>query len=442
VISPLAGAFRGGDGQTAGDPLVLTGPAPGVDLDAVGLLLAPPALLGEFYPRSLWRGVERIPGSVVEPVAHPGGLRAAFTDAVRQLCDGTDTIGVAVSGGLDSLATLVHACAVAEGRRVIAFTVDLTDDRGRGCVAMVRRLVRDLELPVELEVISSDARAVPQWSPLGPRLDALPLLNAAVAERAASQGAGVLLSGDGADEALGVPRFATAQVAGRHGASGAVRYLRDATRSDPGLAGEAAAAVAAVLPPRWRSGAYWAVNWPDWCAPEAPSVLAEPYRAHATSWAREWVAAAVKDHVRCGRSWAAADAYDAFYPHEVIRQAGAVAEASPFLTEGFLKAAFAVPLADRYGPHLPTAYWRSKALVLSLLPRERWWALPAHKQYVSGALARQAARFDPHAVSLAVEAGLIDRAHLIGETDTAVLLAVHAIEQWLRGAVERGAHLH
>ncbi|MFE6461491.1 asparagine synthase-related protein [Streptomyces cinereoruber] len=389
----------------------------------------------------MWHGVERLPGRMVEPVADPRGLSAVFTDAVRDLTREADTIGVAVSGGLDSLATLVHACAVAEGRRVIAFTVDLTDDRGRSCVAVVRRLVRDLALPVQVEVVDGRARAVPLWSPLGPRLDALPELNAAVAERAASRGAGVLLSGDGADEALGVPRFAARAVAAVHGVTGAARYLRDAARSDPGLAGEAASAVASLLLPRQRAEVYWAVNWPDWCVPTAPAVLAEPYRTRATLWARRWVAQAVADHAAAGRSWAQADALDAFYPHEVIRPAGAVAEGSPFLTEGFLRAAFALPLGARYGPRLPTPYWRSKALVLSLLPRDRWKALPARKQYVRSALAQTAARFDPLAVPLAIDAGLIEPDQLARETDTAVLLAVHAIERWLHGAIEKGAHL-
>ncbi|GGT54734.1 hypothetical protein GCM10010271_68250 [Streptomyces kurssanovii] len=54
MISPLVRAFGDGSGRVAVDPLSLLGPAPGVDLDAVALLLAPPALTGEFYPVSLW----------------------------------------------------------------------------------------------------------------------------------------------------------------------------------------------------------------------------------------------------------------------------------------------------------------------------------------------------------------------------------------------------
>ncbi|WP_191878620.1 asparagine synthase-related protein [Streptomyces filipinensis] len=125
------------------------------------------------------------------PAARPGGRRAAFAASVGELTEGVETIGVAVSGGLDSLATLVHACRVADGRRVIAFTIDMTDDDGRSSVAVVRTLLRSLALEhVRLEVISPEDRRAAPWSALGPRRDALPELNAAVAARAAELGVG------------------------------------------------------------------------------------------------------------------------------------------------------------------------------------------------------------------------------------------------------------
>ncbi|MBL1086871.1 hypothetical protein JK359_33740, partial [Streptomyces actinomycinicus] len=334
----------------------------------MGLLLAPPALTGEFCPVSLWRGVERLPVRPVAPAAlPPGGLRAAFAASVGELTEGVATIGVAVSGGLDSLATLVHACQVADGRRVIAFTIDMTDDDGRSSVAVVRTLLRSLALEhVRLEVISPEHRTAAPWSALGPRRDALPELNAAVAARAAELGVGVLLSGDGADELLGVPRYATGAIARRHGVRAAARYAADVARSGPGVMGEVLATGSSLLRPVRRAGAYWAVNWPEWADPQATAVLAEPYRARAMAWARAWVADRITQHAEAGRSWAQADAHDAFYPHDLLPAAGEVQEASPYLTQTFLSAAWALPLADRYGPHLPTAYWRCKAQVISL----------------------------------------------------------------------------
>jgi Asparagine synthase (glutamine-hydrolyzing) len=422
---------------------MLLGPAPGVDLSAVALLLAPPALTGEFIPRSLWQGVEQLPVPPVVPAPYPGGLRAAFNNAVRDLTADAQTIGVSVSGGLDSLACLVHAHAVAQGRRIIAFTADMTDDQGRSCVPVVSQLLSDLNLGgVELEIIDpARHHAEPLWSAAGPRLDARPDLNAAMALRADDQGADILLSGDGSDELLGVPRYATTAITQRHGTTAARRYTTDVARSGPGLCGEALAALSLLAPARVRAAAYWATNWPEWQAPSAPAVLAEPYRAQATAWGRQWVTGRIADHAAQARSWAQADAFDAFYPHETIAAAGAVPEASPFLTERFLAAAFAVPLADRYRADLPTGYWRCKSQVLSLLPANTLRHLPRHKQYFSAAIGEQARDLDPGAPLLVVESGLIDRAALVRETDPALLLAISAVEQWLLGAIAHGATL-
>ncbi|MFD8833151.1 asparagine synthase-related protein, partial [Bacillus subtilis] len=393
---------------------------------------------------SLWRGVERLPVRPVVPVSHPGGLRAAFAESVRSLTAGVDAIGVALSGGLDSLATLLHVCDVAGDRRVIAFTGDHRDDRGRSCVPVVRRLLAQLGLAERVDLVVIDParhRAVPVWSPVGPRLDSLPEVNAALSETADRLGVGVLLSGVGSDELLGVPRYAAVGIARRHGVGAAWRYLRDVGGSGPGMAGEAAAILARLAPAGAGARAYWAVNWPEWTAPTASPAIAEPYRVHATAWGRSWVEERISAHAAVGRSWAEADALDAFWPHEVIGPAGPVPEASPFLTEGFLAAAFAVPLADRYGPMAPTAYWRCKWLVLSLMPQRALAVLPRRKAYFTAALAGEAAALDVRAPLLSVECGLIDRAGLAREKDTAFLMALSAVEHWLLGAVERGAAL-
>ncbi|MER7112305.1 asparagine synthase-related protein [Streptomyces sp. NPDC000229] len=369
-------------------------------------------------------------------------MRAAFAESVRSLTAEADTIGVALSGGLDSLATLLHVCEIAEDRRVVAFTGDHRDDRGRSCVPVVQCLLSDLGLEDRVRLVVIDParhRAEPVWSPVGPRLDSLPEVNAALSEVADGLGVGVLLSGVGSDELLGVPRYATAEIAARYGLRAAWRYLRDVGGSGPGAAGETAAILARCAPAGVSARAYWAVNWPEWTAPVPSPALAEPYRSHATAWGRAWVERRIKQHAARGRSWAQADAFDAFWPHEVIGPAGPVPEASPFLTEGFLSAALAVPVAARYRPDAPTAYWRCKWLVLSLMPRHALPVLPRRKSYFTAALAGEAAGLDPGAPLLAVECGLIDRTALAREKDTAFLLALSAVEQWLLGAHERGA---
>ncbi|PKB41440.1 asparagine synthase (glutamine-hydrolysing), partial [Pseudonocardia alni] len=81
----------------------------------------------------------------------------------------------------------------------------------------------------------------------GPRLDALPQLNATVAARAAGLGCEVLLSGDGADEVLEVPRFASIELLATRGPRAAARYLSDRGRGSV-LVDEAAAGIARLLP--------------------------------------------------------------------------------------------------------------------------------------------------------------------------------------------------
>ncbi len=91
---------------------------------------------------------------------------------------------------------------------MIAYCTDLTDDTGVSAPSMARRLLADLHLDVDLVVVDpARCAAAPAWSAHGPRLDALPAVNATVAEPAADAGVRVLLSGDGADELLGVPRY-------------------------------------------------------------------------------------------------------------------------------------------------------------------------------------------------------------------------------------------
>lgn len=435
-MNSLTPRFRDGIGRISADPLTLTYPAPTVDLTALGLLLAPPALLGEFIPRALWKGVERIQPALPRP--RPGSLRCAFAAAVKDLTSEVEVIGVKVSGGLDSLAALTHVVRIASGRRVIAFTTDMTCDAGTSAVTVVRRLLTDLDLNIELVVVDPHRdRSEPVWSAVGPRLDALPEVNAATAEIAAGLGVGVLLSGDGADELLGVPRFATTHIVARHGLWAAMRYGRDVAQSGPGLAGEAAATIARWLTRTVRARSYWAANWPAWCDPVAPAVLAEPHRTQATSWARGWVDARITAHAAASRSWAAADAHDALLPREVILPAGLVAEASPFLHDDTLATALALPLADRYSPFLPSAYLRSKAQVVRLLPHTASPVLPRHKQYFSTMLAREAAA--GATAPRAVEVGLLRPDALAAETGVALRLIIAAIERWLTGAEKAGA---
>lgn len=155
------------------------------------------------------------------------------------------------------------------------------------------------------------------------------------------------------------------------------------------------------------------------------------------AWAAEWIAAAVDDHVTRRRTWATADAWDAFWPRAYIPPAGDIPEGSPFLHEGFAAAALALPLTSRYDPAAPTAYLRCKAAVADLLPARMRRALPRHKQYFSRALTEAFA--GPIDVTHSAAVGLVDPDAVANEADTAVRMTIAAIEQWIRGAIAVGA---
>lgn len=421
---------------------MVAGADPVVDLFALALLFAPPVLAGEFMPRCPWQGVHRVPTVAPQPASGVTRktLRTGFRSAVRAAIGDFSVIGVKVSGGLDSLAVLVHVVAVAEGRPVVALCTDLTDDTGVSSRQVVCDLLKALRLDVELLVIDpTEHSAQPRWFAAGPRLDALPSVNAAAAELAARRGAEVLLSGDGADELFAVPRFAASKLARRCGVRAAARYVVDTAGSSPGWLGELAAPAARLLPPQGRARAYWAMNWPELCEPAAPNVLAERWRHEVTCWARSWVDQQIGGHAAACRDWSAADAHDAFWPHDALPSAGCLPEMSPYLHPDFLPIALGFPLTDRYDAALPTPYWRAKAAVVSLLPGTCQAVLPRRKQYFTAALA-DAVR-SPIRADQSVAAGLLDPRALRVEHDVGTKMTVRAVEVWLDGALEAGARV-
>lgn len=471
-MTDLRPLFEGPAAAASADALAAAGPAPHVNLDTLARMLCPPAVDGEFLPDAPWVGVRRLRPVPPTPGRgpHPGPrwrtmLRGRFAAAVAATIADHQRVAVSLSGGLDSLAVLLAARAhqarrAGHARRsgrggLVALSVDLVDDQGVSAADVAAAQLAALAPEVPHVVVRPDQLSGhrPPWDATGPRLDALPTLNAEVNAAAAGHGTTLLLSGDGADEHLAVPRYATALVAAEHGPSGAARYLADFRGVDSGIAGEAVAGAARfLLPRRARTGLYWAATWPQWCRPCAPDVLAEPYRTRAQAWARDTVAAARHAHVTAGRSWAEADAFDAIHPHDPIPAAGPVAEASPFLATTMLSAAHALPLALRYDPHGATAYQRAKAAVVALLTDPELGAgaspgavvdpavLPRAKQHYAGAITG-----GDHVDVAAPElhrAGVLRTPRLAGtDSDPATRRAVRDVEAWLSEARRRGFHI-
>ncbi|MGH3679397.1 MAG: asparagine synthase-related protein [Natronosporangium sp.] len=411
-----------------------------MDLAGLARLFAIPVLFGEFAPASYWQGVDLV-WPPPPPAASTGGdLGEAFAAAVARCAGEAGTVAVALSGGVDSLAVLWHVLALLPARQVHAFTANLIDDGGVPAARLVDRQLDALGLSkrVRLHVVDPDrCVTAPGWSPYGPRMDALPSLNASIAQLAAQVGAEVLLSGNGADELLSTPRYAMVEVAAVHGLRAARRYLADMARAEHGRTGEYAAVAARMLPAAARVRAYAAVTWPDWCAPQVSPVLARTWRESALSWTRQWVAEVLDGHANARRGWAAAAARDCWWPRAYLPPSGPIREASPFCDSSFAAAAWARPLGERYDPAGRSTYLRVKGAVAALFPSGVRADLPATKRYYTTALARAYAR--PVSVPTAAAVGLLDPSAAATTNCTATKMTTAAVEAWLAGAVAAGA---
>lgn len=254
------------DDRLANDPLSVAEQTPTVDLAGLAFLFTAPARLGEFMPSSFVSGVTLHWPAIQSEIANPL-LSEAFVLAVADLCTDTEVVGIALSGGVDSLAVLIHVLGLRPPRRVIAYVVDLVDDTGTSTAAIVRQLLSNLGLidSVELTTIRPfQCTTHPTWSSCGLRLDALPVVNG--------------------------------------GLQGLYRYLTDMACGGPGVLGEIVAVGCQAMSATTRTHMYRAANWPELCAPTVSPVVASHYRNPAQRWAKDYVDSMIAGHTATGRS--------------------------------------------------------------------------------------------------------------------------------------------
>lgn len=417
-----------------------------VSAHSIALWMSWPSVLGEFCPVSLADSAVDCSPAAPWPEGDPRviDVREPFREAVRSGMAAHETVAVSVSGGLDSLAVLVEAAriAAADGRRVLAAVTDLTDDSGRSSVPVARRLIDAAGLhDIALHVCAADERPTgqPIWRPQGPDFDALPLINRRLAERVAEAGATVVLGGNGADEVLGAVRYLLGGFV-RAGQWPAARsYWSDSVGTHrEAYTAEAVAAFSPLLPRRGRAFLYTALEWPELCTqPEAPAILAGHLRDRVSAWSRAWIKDLVRFHTTHHRSWAQAAAWDAVYPLTVLEGAGPIPLSHPFLAPEFLEAVRRLPIARRYDPMLPHAYWRQKAQVIALLPASIRGALPTAKATFRSALAQRYAAEKTVGATL-IGAGILCERRWRTEQDPLLVSRVNALERWTQQAVALG----
>lgn len=412
----------------------------------LALWFAWPAMAGEFGPTHPF--VDGRDMVLESPWPHPDhsvyDLREEFSRSIRRAIGDSEGIAVEVSGGLDSLAVLTAVLKEAGAdRRVMAVTIDMTDDRGRSNVPIVQRLIGALGHNCELLTapLSQVPDGEPEWQPEGPRLEALPEANRVTVEIAHAAGAEVILTGDGADELFGSTQFLTPDIL----RSGRLPRLLDYWRDHPGEHHRAAklesmAVMAKFMNRRRRSMAYLACSWPDLCRRASHGFLTDDYRALADEWTTSWVRTLVDLHERYHSSFAVMEAWSGLFPHQRLRTAGLLRKEDPFLDDEFVRRAIRLPLSRRYDPGHPHSYWRGKSQVIKLLPEGLLPFLPTGKQIFSKAILGRIGSQEVEPVNL-IDAGLIRRKFDSSELDPIITARIIEVEQWLTGALERGYEL-
>jgi asparagine synthase (glutamine-hydrolysing) len=436
-------------GQASADPLEVLPPRPAVDLAGLALMLSAPAVELEFMPASPWLGVtlRRPEPPWPLPATDPAELTGEFHASVERCMGGAGTVAVFFSGGLDSLAVLLHARDIArgQGRQVAAVAVDLLDDNGVTVAEVARRLIGSLAPGCPLVVIPPDPGGLPEpaWLPQGPRLRGLPRLNRAASEAAERLGATVMLTGNGGDELFMTRDYLALELARARRWRDAASYLRDVCRYwglRRGLTREGLAVLVPALAPRYSFGLYTALESPSLADTGALELLAPAVRPAVERFAGQWLAdrAALARGTRT--SWCATLARDMMWPLDPAPGYGAVPELSPFMDQRFASYAAGLPLAATYCATRAVPYHRHKALVAGLAPDGAAAHLPAGKQQFTAAIRRYFSRVLAGRRLVGAEHGLFSpqAAALLGQMPHLAPVC-HAMDVWLEGAISKGA---
>ncbi len=450
----MAGAVVGStryitpDGRASTDPLALTPQPPRFSLPKLALSLANPAVELDAVSGCPWLGVERCRPAVEWPdvPADRAELPDRFRRSVAACLGDSEIVAVAFSGGLDSLAVLYHCDALCrrEGRQLVAIVDEMLDDQGVPASELARSVIEAFAIDCELHVVETDPRRLPppDWSPSGPRQEALPRAFDALVERVDTLGAGVLLTGSGADELLQASPFLTAAQLRARRWQAAWRYAADEALYGGAVMGLAQllAVVAPRLPPRSSFALYLAAHYPDVREAFPGDVVADRYRAYALQHYRAWLDRWRERFIGQRGDWVVAAAWDCVFGCDMLEPIGPVPQRSPFLEPDFARYALAIPLHERYTPEHRLPYHRYKRLVLSLYPPRLWPLLPEHKHLYRKAIPEYAIRLLRGRRLWCRELGLVrdlpDEA-LVANPGVACQLA--ALEEWIDGAIERGA---
>ncbi|MCP9951113.1 hypothetical protein [Actinomadura madurae] len=357
--------------------------------------LSAPSLALGCHPASPWEGgaLGERPVEAAEEAAggDPVALRDRFASAVADCVEGHDHVALLYVNDLASAVLTERAADLCRrsGRRLLVIVADGVAADGTSLAARSQRTIAEVARGAMARIVETERwfRPAPRrGNPVAPDLRHTEFV-ARASLLAADQGATVLLSPSGADAVLGAPRFLA-----RHLGPGAVSgYLRDAWRAS-GPAGPLADGLA-VLGGRARSGRGGAVRLAvsNLAVPAAPTPdgLSAAARDAARAWAATWL-----DEVTAALARARPAVVEAAYLRRIAVQERVVAgygtflvdepggtavpappRVLPFLDDGVVRCASAMPLARRYDPALPVPYQRTRAALVGLMP-------PRHREHL------------------------------------------------------------
>lgn len=408
------------------------------DLSHLALYLSPAALFGEFRPASPWAGWTLQREAALPVTTSRSQLRSVFDRTVEELVADHDRVAVRVSGGMDSAAVLSSFARTAPADlHVTAIVTEAVADSGELASAQASRIVQTVfrdRARIEIVVLPGSKVTAPAWSPVGPRLEAAPGRNAAAIDAAVAAGATLMLCGDGADELLTTPAFLARRLTRAGGALNSLRYLRDHHPVDV-IATTVAAASELLLSGRAESAARVYSTLISNPIGEGETALDPTYAAVVRDWSRQYDGA-LHDLLSelLIHGWAHAEAHLAIWPQDELHLGSEIPVRSPFLEQPFVGHALGLPPWERWDAGLPTPYLRRKAAVAALLEPGVASVLPRHKEGFSADLSGEA--FTDHDTPALIDLGLV-RAHTL-VTDTATVLTLRALEDWVVGARNRG----
>lgn len=408
------------------------------DLRNLALYLARPALFGEFRPASPWTGWTLQRETALPVKASKSQLRSVFDRTTKDLVAGHDTVAVRVSGGMDSAAVLSSLARIASHDiHVTAIVTEAIADSGARASEQAARILRAVfpdTARADIIVLPGSKVATPPWSAIGPRLEASPGRNAAAITSALEVGATVVLSGDGADELLTTPAFMGGRLARTDGIFSLLRYLLDHEPSDVVTTAVASMSESLLRRRTEPAARVYSALIAD-AAGAGEAVLDHTFAPSVIRWSQEY-----DDALRSllaellSEGWAHAEAHLAIWPQDQLHLGAEIPVRSPFLEQPFVGHALGLPLSERWDAAQPTPYLRRKAAVAALLEPDVAAVLPRHKEGFAADLG--GAVFTDRDTPKLVDLGLVRANALV--TDTAAVLTLRALEDWVTGALDRG----